>query len=173
MQITLTLRGFFFFFSFTRKKNKKQKNKSKACSCFQSTEVIQRCCKNRVFCSLPEPTLLLSTAPWSGLSHVYHVLIGHLFFISQRLCGQKANFTFSLCQPKQQPTMSEKKKKKKAKKKLATLYLSSHSMNSKIIESGKNLYNDSVVCLIKFTFSWIKNQNIVIVVFCLPFKLKI
>lgn len=126
MQIALTLGGLIFFFF------PLQEKKRKACSCFQSTEVIQRCCKNRVFCSLPEPTLLLSTAPWSGLSHVYHVLIQHLFFISQRLCGQKANFTFSLCQPKQQPTMSEKKKKK-ARKKLATLYLSSHSMNSKII----------------------------------------
>ena len=104
----INIRRLDFFFFFTRKK---KKNKRKACSCFQSTEVIQRCCKNRVFCSLPEPTLLLSTAPWSGFSRVYHVLIRHLFFISQRLCGQKAKFTFSLCQPKQQPTMSEKKRK--------------------------------------------------------------
>lgn len=89
-------------------------------------------------------------------------------YVAKRLTSH-----FPFVSPSSNPQWVKKKKRKQERNwQHYTLVLTLWTLKLFSNRSGKNLYNDSVVCLIKFTFSWIKNQNIIIVVFCLPFKVK-
>lgn len=80
--------------------------------------------------------------------------------------AKRLNSHFPFVSPTSSPQrIKRKKKKSKQERNLQhyTLILTPWTFKLFSNRSGKNPYNDSVICLLNFTYLWIKNQNIIIV----------
>lgn len=77
--------------------------------------------------------------------------------------AKRLNSHFSFVSPTSSPQWVKKKKEKQERNlQHYTLVLTPWTFKLFSNRSGKNLYNDSVICLINFAFSWIKNLSKVI-----------